>query len=126
VAARDTARPGRLLASAFAGICNVARSAWCLRLQLTPCGQTATDGGKPANQGRGGTVNADDRLELGADVVARRLSTAEQIRHDTPGLRAGWVFLFLADARLLDRLAGGVWSVEDCADLAGRLEMVVA
>ena len=70
-------------------------------------------------------MNADDRLGLGAEVVARMLSTADQIRNDPPGLRAGWVFLFLADAHLLDQLAGGVWSVDDCADLASRLGMAV-
>lgn len=75
-------------------------------------------------------------LEAVADTIARMLDTGDRITAGPPQCRAGWVSLFLADARLLARMVPAVraW-VDDpdedrqigqqlLEDVAGRLWMV--
>lgn len=62
--------------------------------------------------------------ELAADVVARMLATADDVRVEVSTGRVGYLSLLLADANLLARVTGGDWARADLEEIAGRLWMV--
>ncbi len=63
--------------------------------------------------------------DLAADIVARMLATADEVRSEMATDRVGWLSLFLADAHLLGEvIARCGCSHEDQVEIAGRLWMV--
>lgn len=64
--------------------------------------------------------------ETVADVVARMLATADDVRAEVSPGQVGYLSLLLADANLLARVNGGGWATADLEEIAGRLWMVAA
>ncbi len=62
--------------------------------------------------------------ETAADVVARMLATADDVRAEVSTGQVGYLSLLLADANLLARVTGGGWARADLEEIVDRLWMV--